>query len=447
MANNIIINNILKTSIERNTADIKKWLNAIKMAENTESERRQPLVDLYKISLLDAHLSGVIDKRKSAILNTNIACGADGNENEFLTNKLNTPEGLELQSHILDTLFYGHTLLELTFADGDFLATLIPRRHVLPINGKVVLDLSDYDKFVNYRDKGYLSSVIEITHEDLLGLLSKTTPMVIYKRNCLGDFAQYAEIYGQPLRKITYDPSDPAAFEEARRRAADIDGSSPVTIMPKNADVEFIESANKSGSVEVYKSLISTANAEISKVILGNTLTTEQGERGARSLGEVHQSSEEQLILRDRIFLLNILNHKIKPLLQAGGIPIKEDEFFYFKEVEEMDLQKRIAIDTQLNTLIPIPQSYFYETYNIPKPQGAEPLAGSPDPLEGGAEEKEGTKKENGAKEEKKKAPETEKKEEKKQALNAVKEGFKPRLKNILSTFKYLLKGGDTPPF
>lgn len=368
----ILVNKIYQGTVERQHADIRLWQQAMNYASQISNERRQPLVDLYKNALLDTHLSGIIARRKSTVLNTNIACGKNGQENELMTALMNKPAGQALVSEILNTLFYGHTLLELSFTKRDFQAKLIPRRYVLPQLGRVILDLSNYDNYIDFRSEAYQDRLIELNAEDNLGLFCKVVPMVIYKRNCLGDFAQYAELFGQPIRKISYDPQDPNSYDEALKRIGTTDGGSLVILLPKNTEIEFIESTSKDGSLSVYQSLIQITNSEMSKVILGNTLTTEQGERGARSLGEIHKNSEEQLILHDRIFVLNALNYELKPRLIKQGLPIKENEEFYFKEVEEIDLNQRIIIDSQLNSLIPIPSSYFYETYGIPQPKVAE---------------------------------------------------------------------------
>lgn len=371
----ILIHQIHQSLVMRQHADIQKWQYAMQAAQHPTHERRQPLIDVYQNTLLDTHLSGIIEKRKATILNTNISCGSKGEENEWMTSLINQPKGLRMLSDILHTLFYGHTLFELTCDKNDFTATLIPRRHVLPLRGCVMADVTNEATCIPYRTPAYADTLLEVHYEEALGLLAKVVPMVIYKRNGLGDFAQYAELFGQPIRKVSYDPQDPNSYDEALKRIGTTDGSSLVLILPKNTDIEFIESTSKDGSLNVYQSLIQIANAEMSKLILGNTLTTEQGDKGARSLGEVHQDAEEQLILRDRIFLLNVLNYQLKPFLIKAGLPIRADEWFYFKEVEELDLQKRIAIDSQLNTLIPIPADYFYHTYNIPKPQGGEAVA------------------------------------------------------------------------
>lgn len=46
-----------------------------------------------------------------------------------------------------------------------------------------------------------------------LGMLAKAAVWVIYKRNDVADWAQFAEVFGAPIREYTYPTDD----DEARR--------------------------------------------------------------------------------------------------------------------------------------------------------------------------------------------------------------------------------------
>ena len=69
-------------------------------------------------------------------------------------------------------------------------------------------------------------------------------------------------------------------------------GSAPYIIIPKEAEVETKSGNNGSGTS--YNEFRQACNEEMLITILGQTLTTVQGENGARSLGEVHKEVEER---------------------------------------------------------------------------------------------------------------------------------------------------------
>ena len=66
------------------------------------------------------------------------------------------------------------------------------------------------------------------------------------------------------------------------------------------------------------------------------------------------------------------MNFGFKDLLLKHGYPA--DGEFDFTEDETTSLTDRIAVDVQLNGIIPISDEYFYETYGIPKPENYQEL-------------------------------------------------------------------------
>ena len=366
----IIINQLDIRQIQRTNVDIEKWRSAIQAAENINFPRKILLFDMYADILLDGHLSSVINKRKTAVLKSPITFTKDGKENEVICKIINTPSFVKLLDYLLDSRFWGHTLVEFEFRLNNFIAHLLPRKHVIPEKGLILIQQNDQDG-IYYREPPVSNYILEAGEPGDLGLLVKAAQYVIYKRNCLGDYSQFSEIFGQPFRKGTYNPYDPNSRSELRNCLEEM-GSGAWGIFPEGTNVEFIESNSKTGSNDVYSTLIDLCNAEISKLILGNTLTTEAGDKGARSLGEVHADVEGEIEFADKLFIKNILNFGFKDLLLKHGYPA--DGEFDFTEDETTSLTDRIAVDVQLNGIIPISDEYFYETYGIPKPENYQEL-------------------------------------------------------------------------
>lgn len=60
-----------------------------------------------------------------------------------------------------------------------------------------------------------------------LGMLAKAAVWVIYKRNDVADWAQFAEVFGAPIREYTYPTDD----DEARQRAlADAESTGSMSV-------------------------------------------------------------------------------------------------------------------------------------------------------------------------------------------------------------------------
>lgn len=367
----LLIQQIDIRPIVRTRQDIATWRQALLTAENVYFPKRTLLYNLYYDLLLDAHLSAVIDKRKLAVINTQITYTENGKENDKITKLIQGPWFIKMLSDLLDSKFWGFSLIEFQFLPDEIIPDLIPRKHVMPEKSYVLKYESDVQG-LNYNEPPYCNYTISAGEPKDLGLMLKAAQYVIMKRGGFGDWAQFAEIFGMPFRKFTYEDYNEAARQQLEFAAKE-SGSCAYAIIPKGADIEFIEN-NSTGSNDLYKSLIQACNSELSKLILGQTLTTEQGDKGARSLGDVHEDIEQQYHLADRLFVKNILNYQFKQLLQIHGYITTDEGEFDFLDMDAIDLTDRISIDTAVAKMVPISDDYFYDKYGIPKPENYDEL-------------------------------------------------------------------------
>lgn len=128
-----------------------------------------------------------------------------------------------------------------------------------------------------------------------------------FKRQALKFWVMHAEKYGSPTALLKYPQS--ATEKEKRafvRLVASIQQETGL-VVPHGVDVSLLE-ADRAGSAEAYRELCNFCNSEMSKAVLGQTLTVEAGERGARSLGEVHLSVREDITRLDAAALAALLN-------------------------------------------------------------------------------------------------------------------------------------------
>jgi len=367
-----LVSKIEIREVHRDTKDISTWRNALIYAEAIYNPNRQPLYDLYSDIMLDAHLTALINKRVNAIVNQPLKFVNNEKENEAVTDMLNTEAFIQLVTHLLMAKFWGFSLVELQFdtENNAITHTLIDRRHVKPTK-KLVVKYPQDMWGIDYTKPPYDKYVIFSGQDEDLGILLKAAPHVLYKRGVIADWAQFSEIFGMPFRKGTYDGYD----DNARRQlegAIKNAGSASYAIIPEGTNIEFIQST-ATGSTDLYNELRKACNDELSVLILGQTLTTNQGDKGARSLGEVHAEVESMINAEDRIFIMNQLNHNLLPLMEHHGYDVKGGKFV-FDETETIDTAVSVDIDLKLAQRIPISDDYFYEKYNIPKPDNYDQL-------------------------------------------------------------------------
>jgi len=139
-----------------------------------------------------------------------------------------------------------------------------------------------------------------------------------FKRFAVRDLMAYAEWAGRGFRFGKYatgkGPLGPAAASDEDKRILDqlLDtlSSSTWASLPDTTGIDIKSAPNDN---DVHDRIVALCNGEISKAIVGGTLGSEPGSRGARSLGEVHERSELMLAQGDARAIASTL----RPFLRA----------------------------------------------------------------------------------------------------------------------------------
>lgn len=357
---------ILLSPPKRFGIDISTFIDAVHAADNIDYYRRTRLLDLYEDICIDTHLSSVMARRRDAVNAAQISFQRNGNPDEAVNEQLRSPWFDSLVGDIVEAKFYGFSLFQFYRDEHGWITyDLIPRKHVDPVRRTLMrrqgeISGPSWDEYPN---------MLFVGKQRDLGILLKAAPWVIYKRNDVADWAQFAEIFGMPIEDYTYDTGD----EEARRRViqdAQQAGALKKYIHARDVELQIIESGNKTGSSDLYDNLCERCNKELSKLFLGNTLTTEAQATGSEALGNVHKKEEDQILKADQKFVLNVLNYDMADIFAAMGINTKGGEFT-FPEPKYIDLtaKSNILVQLQTNFRLPISDDYLYETFGIEKPQ------------------------------------------------------------------------------
>lgn len=102
------------------------------------------------------------------------------------------------------------------------------------------------------------------------------------------DWMRFAEAYGQPIRLGKYGPHATDADRETLWRAVRSIAGDAAAIVPDDMAIEFVGDSNVQGRADIYRDFVSYLDAQISIAVLGQTLTTQEGQSGSYSLGQVH---------------------------------------------------------------------------------------------------------------------------------------------------------------
>ena len=344
--------------------DLAAYMSAINAATSIDYSHRVKLYDMYESAMLDLHLSGVLDKRIRAVRRLPIEFQRDGEPDERINEQIASPWFKDFRRDLLMSHFWGFSLFQFYTDDaGNIQYTLVPRKHYNPIRREVLKFQGDQTG----RPVDDFPGMLFVGSERGLGIFAELLPAVLYKRGNMADWARFCNIFGLPIREYTYDAGD----EEARRRLladARRQGTNAVYIHPRESSLNLIESGNKSGSSELYRTFTEYWDSQISIRVLGNTLTTDAKETGTQALGTVHQDEENSMNDEDREFILDVLNYEMTDIFTALGYDTTGGKFVYAKK-DKVDISQHADIVVKLNAMgLPMDDDYLYETFGIRKP-------------------------------------------------------------------------------
>lgn len=346
---------------QRTSLDVGLWRQALMSADK---DRVKQLYNLYDDVLIDGTLSDAIQKRIDAITNTPLSfINEDDEEVTEISDLMDTSDWEELLTLIMRTKFWGRTAMEFDFTNG-FKCTEIVGKHINLVKKTILIKDSDTEG-ISYENDPF---ILVLGKRRDFGLLLKAAPYVIYKRGGFGDWAQWIELFGMPQRIGKYNIHDPESKQQLEDAFAAA-GAAPYLIVPEDVSIEKAETS--SGNGVAYDDFRKACNEEILITILGQTMTTVQGDRGARSLGEVHQDVEASKHKSDLRYVQRILNQQIKPRLEAMGYPVSGGRFVYPEVAEHLE----VGDIMQLSEIMDIPKAWLHKKYAIPMAQEGEAIA------------------------------------------------------------------------
>lgn len=192
------------------------------------------------------------------------------------------------------------------------------------------------------------------------------------------DWMKFAELFGQPWRvafydKATADQDDVAIIKQALAEMS----SATSAVLPSTTHFDI---KMPSGRSTVHEALRNALNAEISKVVLGQTLTTEVGSTGGnRALGQVHNEVRMDIKNNDgRSISETIQRGLVEPLVRAQFGAAMAREFcptfrLITRSEEDINMVFKRAI-AAVDRGVPIAVDDLRERFTgLPRPENPKP--------------------------------------------------------------------------
>lgn len=230
------------------------------------------------------------------------------------------------QIHMQEAVFRGWSALEVIWEntpDGWLPAYLrdIPNRRLIHDGREWRLLTSDHPT-VGIPLPPYKILLIRhgATYENPYGeaILSRCYWPYIFKHNGLKWWVTLAERYGLPwvIGRLGGEANETQRQELASKLASlALDA---VAVVPQGAEIQI--ETMQGVSPDVHDRLVAYCNAEISKVIVGQTLTTELDGEGSRAAAQVHQDLRDEIVAGDKMLIGATMYRLFRWICEVNGL-------------------------------------------------------------------------------------------------------------------------------
>ena len=184
-------------------------------------------------------------------------------------------------------------------------------------------------------------------------------------------FMQFAQLFGIPFRWATYPEGDAKAKAELAAMMSNL-GSQGWAAFKQGVEMNFLESGKGGGNL-AQAELLKLADEQCDVFILGQTLTSSQGEHGSQALGNVHMEVRREVVEGVCDFVGEILSHQFIPAIVAANYGESRTDLpgLWAKWPEPKDERGMAERDRALGLLdgtMPVDRAWLYERHAVPVP-------------------------------------------------------------------------------
>ncbi|MBI1408133.1 MAG: DUF935 family protein [Caulobacter sp.] len=202
----------------------------------------------------------------------------------------------------------------------------------------------------------------------------------MFKNYATKDWVAFAEVYGMPMRIGKYGPGATTA-EIATLMAAVADmGSDAAAVIPQSMMIELIEGAGNAGP-EMFEKLFDKMDQQMSKLVLGQTATTD-AVPGKLGSGTEHSDVREDIRDADADQLATTLNIQlVRPMVDLNYGPQKGYPRICIGLEDAVDLKLLAdALQIYVPLGLEVEESVIRDRLGLPEPKAGAKLLTAPQP-------------------------------------------------------------------
>ncbi|WP_099068883.1 phage portal protein family protein [Nostoc linckia] len=173
-------------------------------------------------------------------------------------------------------------------------------------------DMIDGEAVTKLYPKKFFSHICGATDDNPYGTgLGRTLWWnVFFKKQGIKFWLQFVDKFASPTAIGKYKRGATKEQKSRLLEALEAIATDAGVMIPEDIEIMLLE-ASRSGSINCYESLCKYMDGEISKTVLGETLTTEIGSRGSYAAANTHNEVRKELTKADADLLSDTLNRTL----------------------------------------------------------------------------------------------------------------------------------------
>lgn len=350
--------------------DLLRLRLAIDAAENVTNYDRQLLHDIYREIIKDPNLDSQFGSRKMKTKSRVFKLVNSAGEEDERTKLFQADWFTNFVDAALDSRLWGYTLIEFGAWNGQtFLpymvnkkmydgVNVIDRDNVKPELG-IITNTPGQNTGIPFDDPKYKGNLLFIGNyrDNLNTILFKAAKYILFKDNCLGNWSEWAEVFGMDKR-VGYtrtQDEDRKRFLQAMRDL----GSNSYGVFNESDKVEYIGS-QRTDAFRVYHEMIKYIDEQVSKLVFGQDVISNNT---GQVVGKVGENVANMYGDADGVFIERLVNGQLFELMSGLGVNLN-GVTFQWDTTEKVGLKDRSEIDLRISQMGYKPtMEYIRNTY------------------------------------------------------------------------------------
>ncbi|MCX5785678.1 MAG: DUF935 family protein [Elusimicrobia bacterium] len=336
-------------------------------------------ISVYTDLLADDHVGGCADSRAAGVLSLDWAVDngkAQSRSAAFVKDMLDALDMPRLVAEILKAPLFGYSVLEIVWNIG---ADNLVRPVSVQKKPCAWFSFDGYDKLMFRSKENPLGEILpprkfllashKASYENPYGepVLSRIFWPATFKKGGLKFWTIFIEKYGMPhvIGKNPRGTGDADTNDLLYKLENMVQDA--VAVIPDDSSVEIKDFAASGGSIDAYERYLVYCEKSISKGLLGQTLTTDVGDKGSYAAAKTHMEVRGDIVTSDKKVVEQTIQQLINWTCELNfpGEPVPVYSMFAPEDVD-MDQATRDKVLTDCG--VKFTPVYFQREYNL-KPE------------------------------------------------------------------------------